>query len=735
MSYRQSVGVDTQEIDNTLITSPVSTRASAFVGVYNWGPVEYPTTVINEQNLVSLFGTPTDLTAQTFYTAANYLAYTNNLLNVRIDAAGQHNAVQNHKTVLSGTVSIATNSTTVTGGLTGLNTTHFTTELAIGDKLVLINPNADEYTTIGTVETIDSANTIHLTTQYSGVALTDATIYIDKRITINNEDAYNTNFIDGATDVGQFAAKYPGKIGNSLQIIVLDHATFQKFNGTGTISGSPASATITLAGLTDTSYLQPGFILYDNSPSPSLTTGQQIGVIKRVNSNTSVTLVSPPTYTITNSAYTASIPAEFSSLFSRAPGTSNYAHSKGYEDALDELHIIVVDKDGLITGTKNAVLEKYSFLSKLQDAKGETGTTIYYKNVINTQSKWVWWLDLPSSTEVNSTGTPWGIDLTSQPPTAVLQTLKYPNFVNLNGGFNAKEYPTPLERDSDKIKTIQMLSNKELYTFQAIFLGQATSEVASAAIAMCELRKDAVTFISPEHTDGTPIVGTGTAAVNKILNYRSNLPSSSYAFLDSGYKEQLNKYSTKKIQVPLNGDIAGLNAAATEKEPWATPAGFTYGQLKNTVKLLFNPTEQDRDALYPKGVNPVVHFKSQGVVLYGDKTLLDKPSAFDRLETRNLFIFLEKTIEKFAQNTLFEINDAFTRSQFKNALDPFLRNIKGQRGIYDFLVVCDESNNNPSIVETNTFVADIKIKPQYRVNYINLNFVGTRQSASFTTTI
>jgi hypothetical protein len=594
---------------------------------------------------------------------------------------------------------------------------------------MLTPDNAIEYITIGTVETITNANTLVLSSSYTDNTLNAATAYIDKRINIKNEEQYHESFEGGATSVGQFAAKYPGKLGNSIQVVLLDHNTFKLFNGTGTLSGSSASSTITVSGLPNEGYLQPGYTLYTE-------TGNQIGVIKKVLSKTSIVLVSPPTITLTSAKYKASIPSELSSLFTRAPGTSLFAENKGYESALDEVHVIVLDAGGKITGTPNAVLEKYSFLSKMQDALDESGSTIYYKNKINSESKYVWWLDTPSTDEVDSTGVSWGTDLISYPRTSVVQPLKCPNFVVLDGGFDASSTRSTLVVQSDKIAALQILSNKELYTFQSIFVGKAAPEVANAAISLAELRQDAVVFISPEDVDGSPIKGTGTSAVNKILNYRALVgKSSSYAFMDSGYKEQLDKYNVKKIAVPLNGDIAGLNAAATRIQPWNTPAGFNHGQLKNTVKLLFNPTEPDRDLLYPMGVNSVVAFKAHGTVLFGDKTMQDRASAFDRIEVRNLFIFLEKSIEKFAQSNLFEINDAFTRAQFKNTIEPFLRTVKGNRGIYDFQIICDETNNTPSIVETNTFVADLKIKPNYNINFLNLNFVGTRQSASFTTTV
>ena len=242
-------------------------------------------------------------------------------------------------------------------------------------------------------------------------------------------------------------------------------------------------------------------------------------------------------------------------------------------------------------------------------------------------------------------------------------------------------------------------------------------------------RKDCVAFISPERGD---VVNNENGERDAIVAFRNSLTSSSYAFLDSGYKYQYDKYNDVYTYVPLNGDMAGLAVRSDElRDAWFSPAGFNRGQIKNIVKLAYNPKKSDRDILYQADVNPVVTFPGQGTVLFGDKTLLGKPSAFDRINVRRLFIVLEKAISTASKFTLFEFNDPFTRSQFKNLVEPFLRDIQGRRGIYDFKVVCDETNNTGEVIDGNRFIGDIYVKPAKSINFIQLNFVAVRTGVEF----
>ena len=280
----------------------------------------------------------------------------------------------------------------------------------------------------------------------------------------------------------------------------------------------------------------------------------------------------------------------------------------------------------------------------------------------------------------------------------------------------------------------EIFANDELYDISLIALGKASAAVATYVInSVAEVRKDCVVFVSPQNTSsGDVIIGTGSAAVTAINAYRDLLPSSSYAVIDSGYKYQYDRYNDKYRYVPLNGDIAGLCARTDlTDDPWYSPGGYNRGQIKNVVKLAVNPGKTERDNLYKNGVNPVVNFPGQGTVLFGDKTLLRKPSSFDRINVRRLFIVLEKAIATAAKFQLFEFNDSFTRAQFKNLVEPFLRDVQGRRGVTDFRVKCDDTNNTGEVIDRNEFVADIFIKPNRSINFITLNFIAARSSVSF----
>jgi len=276
-----------------------------------------------------------------------------------------------------------------------------------------------------------------------------------------------------------------------------------------------------------------------------------------------------------------------------------------------------------------------------------------------------------------------------------------------------------------------IFANDQLYDVSIIPTGAVSGATVTYIINnIAEVRKDCVVFASPERAN--VINNSGTEATS-VVNFRNSLPSTSYAVLDSGWKYQYDRYNDVYRYVPLNGDTAGC-AVRTDfvADPWFSPAGFNRGQIKNVVKLAYSPGATDRDTLYKRGINPVVTFPGNGTVLFGDKTLLAKPSAFDRINVRRLFIVLEKAIATAAKFQLFEFNDAFTQAQFRNLVEPFLRDVQGRRGITDFKVVCDSTNNTEVVVDRNEFVADIYIKPARSINFIQLNFVATRSGISFT---
>jgi len=421
----------------------------------------------------------------------------------------------------------------------------------------------------------------------------------------------------------------------------------------------------------------------------------------------------------------------FAPYFDSAPNTSNFVVAKTNNSTLkDEMHIIVVDEDGVITGTANTVLERFSNLSKCSDAKGDDGSSIYYKEVLYRNSKWIHWLGhAPGSNAANV----WGQTVAAASATGTpLHSPVIANYSFVNG-------TDGVPSQADFINMIDLFTNKEKIDVSLLFAGDcgissnssiSTTLIANKYLNVADGRKDAVAFISPPYANSV----TSTAKSTDVVNFRngSGLLDTSYGVMDSGWKYQYDKYNDVYRWIPLNADVAGLCVRTDlQRDPWFSPAGLNRGQIRNLVKLSFNPTQAERDLLYKAGVNPVVSFPGEGTVLFGDKTMQGRPSAFDRINVRRLFIVLEKAISAAARSSLFEFNDEFTRSQFVALVEPFLRDVQGRRGVYDFRVVCDETNNTPAVIDRNEFVGDIYIKPARSVNFIQLNFVAVRSGVAF----
>jgi Phage tail sheath protein subtilisin-like domain/Phage tail sheath C-terminal domain len=424
----------------------------------------------------------------------------------------------------------------------------------------------------------------------------------------------------------------------------------------------------------------------------------------------------------------------YQSLFDKPPGTSYFVSSSfGNATANDELHLVVVDEDGAITGVANTVLEKYSNLSKATNVKDESGESLYWKDVVNRKSKYVYIVGVPEDTGGTvidngnlSLPASWGVPAMAN--SAFTTTVN----TNVNGGnvFSLAGGVTVTPTAADIIRSYDQIEQAEKVDVQLVMLGGANAAICIDVIGTVESRKDCVAFISPPLAN-TQAADPTTSVVDWRNNALANL-SSSYAVMDSGWKYQYDKYNDVYRWVPLNGDIAGLCARTdTDRDPWFSPAGLTRGQIKNIVKLSYNPTKAQRDTLYKAAINPVVSFTGEGTMLFGDKTLLGRPSAFDRINVRRLFIVLEKSIAKAARSSLFEFNDEFTRAQFVNLVEPFLRTVQGRRGIYDYRVVCDETNNTAEIIDRNEFVGDIYVKPAKSINFIQLNFVAVRTGVAF----
>ena len=432
---------------------------------------------------------------------------------------------------------------------------------------------------------------------------------------------------------------------------------------------------------------------------------------------------------------------KYADEFDAAPGTSEYATSLGAKH--DEVHVVVIDHLGEFTGIPGTILERYAFLSKALDAKALDGAPMYYGNVINNQSRYVWFVGNPADSKyddaVSDATTPWGEKLIKLGQASSFKVLKANatdkhdgEAVQLSGG-NDGTKPTA----NELIEGWNQFKSTEEVDIGILITGDGGGETSHQTVVqhvidnLCENRKDCVAVISPRKSD--VLNKTQSQAVTAIKDTRKRIGrNSSYAIMDSGWKLTYDVYNDTYRWVPLNADVAGL-MASTERDydAWWSPAGFNRGRLKNVTSLAFNPNEDSRDALYKVQVNPVVSFLNEGTVLYGDKTMQAKASAFQFINVRRLFITLEKAIGKSAKHLLFEFNDEITRAVFRNMVEPFLREVKGRRGVYDYRVVCDESNNTPEVIDAAQFVGAIYVKPTRSINYIRLDFVAVRTGVEF----
>ena len=413
-----------------------------------------------------------------------------------------------------------------------------------------------------------------------------------------------------------------------------------------------------------------------------------------------------------------------SGLFTSAPGTSEYATPID-ADSNDELHLVVKDEDGLITGTKGTVLEVYEFLSQASDAKDSAGNSLFFKDVINQRSEYIYVGEIDNSvgTALQSAG---DTVQTQSAVTGGFEGLTTVQTVSLGNGSNGTNAMT----DSELQTAYNNLSDADTVDISLLICPSAGHATANHVIGIAAARKDCIAFVSPEVSDTEGL--SASAQLTAVLDFASNLNSSSYGSCDSSSLYVYDKYNDVYRYIAASGHIAGLCAKSERlADAWFSPAGFNRGNLLGITKLAFNPTQAQRDSLYKARVNPIISAPGQGTVLFGDKTLLKRPSAFDRINVRRLFIVLEKAVSTAAKFQLFEFNDEFTRAQFKNLVEPFLRDVKGRRGLTDFSVICDDTNNTSAVIDGNKFVADIFVKPARSINFIQLNFIATRTGVEF----
>jgi hypothetical protein len=403
----------------------------------------------------------------------------------------------------------------------------------------------------------------------------------------------------------------------------------------------------------------------------------------------------------------------YSNLFSAAPSTSSYATKVNGSN--DQIHMVVIDEDGLLSGERNTVLETFGFLSLAADATYDDGSPAYLSSVIRQKSKYLY---IGNTALFSTNAGKVAANTNFLPATSTVQNY------SLSGG----TYESA--SDANIISAVSLFSNGDEIDVSLVVAGDVSTTVQQSIVDLALTRKDCVAFISPPKS---AVVNNAGNEVASIASWYTSLNrATSYAVADSGWKYMFDKYTNSYRWIPLNGDIAGLCVRTDEtRDPWFSPAGYSRGGIKNVVKLAWNPNKTQRDYLYQSAVNPVISVPGQGTLLFGDKTLTTQPSAFNRINVRRLFIVLEKAIANASKYSLFELNDEFTRAQFIGLIEPFLRDVKGRRGIYDYRVVCDTTNNTAQVIDNNQFVGDIYIKPARSINFIQLNFVAVRTGVNF----
>ena len=666
MGFQVSPGVEVKEVDLTNIVPAVSTTIGAVCGPFEKGPVSEITSISSEKQLVEVFGKPNANNFEYFFTAANFLQYSNSLRVVRTEST-----IKNASSGGSG---------------------------------VLIR------------------NTLH----------------------------YQESFADGQGTHGTWSARTAGIHANGIKIDICDKNNFSEMSNkqTNDASASAGDTTITMDAI-DAADFAVGEVIefYSNAGGTVFAVGHEaqkyeITAVDTSGETISIRQLDDPAGSgliadLADDSYVKRY-WRFSDLFDTAPGTSDFATARGVLD--DEIHIVVYDSSGRQTGFDNdvagerlnSVLETFAFVSKHPEATTPQGNSNFYPDVIYRDSKFVYWGDHPTSA-IDGSGD-WG-----QPLSSDLSVQGSSAFNKLTTGVENVDRSTLANgtddyavTDGEQLTSYGRFDDGEAVDVNLIMAAKATSTLATNLITIVEKRKDALVFISPERSDVVGAADSNTQTTN-VKNFFDLLPSTSFAVFDSGYKYQYDRFNDVFRYVPLNGDIAGVTAfTESVADAFFSPAGFTRGQIRGAVKLAYEPNKDQRDTLYKARINPVNSFPGQGTVLFGDKTALAKPSAFDRINVRRLFIILEKAIATAAKFQLFEFNDEFTRAQFKNLVEPFLREIQGRRGITDFKVVADESNNTGEVIDRNEFVADIFVKPTRSINFITLNFVAVRTGVAFT---
>ena len=715
-----SPGIQVREVDLTIgRVDATSGSIGAIVAPFTKGPVEEAQLIESEEDLLQTFGQPysVDKHYEYWMVASSYLAYGGTMQVIRANDANLKNA---YVGILTTGIQIKSDThynqlgydeNTITGVTIAAKTPG---SYANGIRVSIIDAKADQIITASGISTVG----LGVTQSAAGriVAGAGGTSVLD---------GYIKGIVTEVSDTS-IGVKVLQHVSTAGTVTNVDYAQGGVYNfQTGVVGLDTAGSNVSAGGTT----LVTAAVDWFESQNIVLTT-------KDVNGNP--------------------IKLEWDQV-ADAPGTSAYAAARG--GRFDEVHVVVIDDKGTITGNAGTVLEKHLNLSKAKDAEYSVGSTAYWRKYLATNSKYVYGGSSPAGITTSGftegTATAIGnLDADSgwdQDADGVNFGLSGVFTGSLASGTNyggKTDYTTTGALNSgvdDLISGYELFSNTEEIEVDFILMGAAhhdkfdSQAVAEKCIAVAEVRKDAVAFISPhrkaflnDSVAGSVTVSNIDAMTNNVIDFYGPISSTTFGVFDSGYKYMFDRFNNTFRYVPLNGDIAGTCARTDiEQFPWFSPAGTARGSILNSVKLIYNPGKKQRDILYSNRINPVIQSPGAGIILFGDKTGFGKSSAFDRINVRRLFIFLEDAISAAAKDQLFEFNDELTRTNFVNIIEPFLREVQSNRGIFDFVVICDETNNTAAVIDRNEFVADIFIKPARSINFIGLTFVATRTGVAF----
>ena len=709
-----SPGIVVREVDLTLgRVDPTTDKTGALVAPFAKGPVNVPVVVTGEQDLLDTFGKPhnTDKHYEHWMVASSFLAYGGNLNVVRSDDTDLANAFS------GSAASIKINSTD--DYVNKQYDENVITNVTVaarnpgswgnGIKVAIIDGKVDQV-----LSGVDVASPEGNAAIQVGYGVTQV---IDKVL----PGAGSTSRLDGmlkgiVTEVGT----------DTIGIKVLSH--------------TPVGGTETAVDY------QPGGVYeFSNMGSVAIHTNGEATSYATTSYDSSSDWFNAQSIMLSDSTLSWSGLAE-------RPGTSSFGAARG--SRFDEVHVVVIDDKGTVSGNAGTILEKHLALSKAKDAEYSAGSTAYWRKYLYNNSENIFGGSQPAGivTTAYSTAFTQESDISWDQNASGIKfgatgntTVTLAGGENYNGGTDISAAGSLTATIGSLATGYDLFTNPDNFAADFVLMGSANyakedaQALANKCIAVAEARKDSVAFVSPHRTAFLTDTSTGTVTVNNdetittnVLGYAAAVTSSTYGVIDSGYKYMFDRFQDTFRYVPLNGDIAGLCARNDINNfPWFSPAGTARGAILNAVKLAYNPSKTQRDKLYSARVNPVIFSPGAGIVLFGDKTAFGKSSAFDRINVRRLFIFLENAISAAAKDQLFEFNDEITRTNFVNIVEPFLRDVQAKRGITDYVVICDETNNTAAVIDNNEFVADIFIKPARSINFIGLTFVATRTGVSF----